>query len=308
LVKNPLLKYSIERLLNEANPEGGRFFGATAFNKMIFLLHKQLQENDVDIKLPYYWYLQGSLFEENHLEAEVGHPRQYYITSDHSSRRMTSVPKTTIPDDARRTIDRTVHDLVQHYKQPNGYFIKGYLDLLLDDVYAKAPYEFQRVFNRKFIPFLNSFKTPVQKKVPATLAFKDEDLEKIELFLDESVKVFPEDDMERIYNTYLEWSDTVRITIEVDEKQVFPMTDSVWKFFCKNLRIIKNENLHLEVIRHWDSQFTENVFPKYQDSLQKLRRSLLRKWKNGQEEDQEIDNLVKKLNFISRNHLIQSNT
>lgn len=308
MVKNPLLKYSIERLLNEANPEGGKFFGATAFNKMIFLLHKQLQENDVDIKLPYCWYLQGSLIEENQFEADVGHPRQYYITSDHSSRRMMSVPKATIPDESRQTVDRIIHDLVQQYKQTNGYFKKGYLDLLLDDVYARAPYEFQRVFNRKFIPFLNSFKTSEQKKVPATFFFKDEDLERIELFLDDSIRVFPNDDMERIYDTYLEWDDTIRITIEYDQKRVFPMTDSVWEFFCKNLRIIKYENIPEEMIQYWDSQFTGMVLPKYQDSIQKLRSTLLKKWKKGQEEDKEIDNLVKKLNFISRNHFLQSDT
>lgn len=305
LVKNPLLKYSIERLLNEANPQGGTFFGATAFNKMIFLLHKKLLENEIDIKLPYYWYLQGSLIEENQFETDIGHPRQYYITSDHSSRRMTLVPRANLPDEVKQIIDEIIHDLVEQYKQINGYFKKGYLDLLLDDVYSKAPFEFQRVFNREFIPYLNSFKITVEKKVPASFSFKEEDLDKIEVYLDCSIKVFPEDDMERIFNTYLEWDDTVRIAVEYDQKRVFTMTDSFWEIFCKNLRIIKNENIPLELIHDWDSRYTTTVFPQYQNNLKKLRTALLKKWKKGQEEDKEIDNLVDKLNFISRNHSLR---
>ena len=303
MVQNPLLKYSIERLLNEANPEGGTFFGATAFNKMIFLLFRQLQEDNVDIKLPYYWYLQGSLIEEQQFETDVGNPRQYYITSDHSSRRMMSVPKTSISSDEKRIVDQNIQNLVQNYKQTNGYFKKGYLDLLLNDVYDKAPYEFQRTFNRKFIPFLNSFKNPANRKVPVSLSFTDENLETIEAFLDSSLRVFPDDDMERIYDTYLEWDDTVRIAVEYDQNRIFSLTDSVWKMFCKNLRIIKNENIPDELVQQWDFSFTSSVFPEYQETLHKLRTSLLKKWKKGQEEDKEIDTLVKKLNIISRNHL-----
>lgn len=306
MVQNPLLKYSIERLLNEANPEGKPFFGATAFNKMIFLLFRQLRENDVDIKLPYYWYLQGSLIEEQQFEVDIGNTRQYYITSDHSSRRMMSVPKTSISGEEKRVIDQNIQSLVQNYKQTNGYFKKGYLELLLDDVYEKAPYEFQRTFNRKFIQFLNSFKTPVNRKVPVSLSFTDENLETIEAFLDNSLRVFPDDDMERIYETYLEWDDTARIAVEYDQNRIFSLTDSVWKMFCKNLRIIKNENIPGELVHQWDSSFTSSVFPEYQETLHKIRTSLLKKWKKGQGEDKEIDTLVKKLNFISRNHL--SNT
>jgi hypothetical protein len=73
--------------------------------------------------------------------------------------------------------------------------------------------------------------------------------------------------------------------------------------FCKNLRIIKNENIPDELVQQWDFSFTRSVFPEYQETLHKLRTSLLKKWKKGQEEDKEIDTLVKKLNFISRNHL-----
>lgn len=306
LVKNPLLKYSIERLLHEANPEGGTFFGGTAFNKMIFLLYKRLQENDVDLKLPYYWYLQGSLIEENQFESDVGKSRLYYITSDHSSRRMMSVPITSISADEKQIIDQNIQTLVQHYKQTNGYFKKGYLDFLLDDVYEKAPYDFQRAFNRKFVPFLNSFKTPARREIPVSLSFTCENIEAIETFLDNSLRVFPNEDMERIFETYLEWDDTARIAIEYDQKRIFSMTDSFWKMFCKNLRIIKNENIPDALIHEWDSLFTSTVFPEYQGTLHKLRTSLLKKWKKGQEDDKEIDNLVKKLNFISRNHLSKS--
>lgn len=303
MTKNPHLKYSVERLLNEANPKGETFFGATAFNKMIFLLHKNLQKQDLDIKLPYYWYLQGSLIEERTFEDEVGNPRQYYTTSDHSTRKMMSVPHTSIPDDSKQIIDREVTTLVQHYRQSPRYFKKGYLDLLLDDVYAKAPYEFQRAFNRKFIPFLNTFRTPVQRKVPAALSFSDDDLEKIEGFLDNSLRVFPNDDMERIFETYTEWDDTTRIAIEYDQKRIFPMSESVWAMFCKNLRVIKNENVPSDLIHEWDLSFTTTVLPEYEEKLHKLRKLLLKKWKKGQAEDKQIDNLVNKLNFISRNHL-----
>jgi hypothetical protein len=308
LPKNPELKYSVERLLNEANPEGEPFFGGTAFNKMIFLLYKDLKNQDIDIRLPFYWYLQGSLIEENQFEADVGHPRQYYITSDRSSRRMMTVPKTNIQESDKNIIDEGILRLVQGYRQSNGYFKKGYVGLLLDDVYEKAPYEFQRTFNRKLIPFLNSIKPADEKKIPATFSFEDEQLEKIDACLDASIKAFPDEDMERIYTTYMEWDDTVRIALEYDQKRTFPMTDSIWGFFCKNLRIIKNENIPDVLIHHWETQYIESVIPSFQSQLHKLRLSLLKKWKGGQEEDKEIDGLVQKLNLISRNHLQRSET
>jgi hypothetical protein len=301
LVRNPILKYSVERLLHEANPEGGTYFGATAFNKMIFLSYTRLLENSVDLKLPYYWYLQGSLIEENQFEEDVGQPREYYITSDHSSRRMMKVPVAPISGDIQDIIDRQIQSLVQHYRQPNGYFKKGYLDLLLDDVYGKAPYQFQRVFNRDFIPFLNSFKTPSRKQVPVSLTIGAPDKEKIESFLDESFRVFPRDDMLRIYDSYVEWDDTARVALESDEKRIFPMTDTFWKFFCHNLRILQNENLSPQLVRHWDSRFIENDLPKYENTIERLRRVLLKKWKKGQDDDKETDDIVKKLNLISRN-------
>ena len=307
MVRNPLLKYSIERLLNEANPQGKTFFGATAFNKMIFLLYRQLREREnINIKLPYYWYLQGSLFEEKQLEIDVGHSREYYITTDRSTRKMTTVPPTIIPSNEKIAIDHTITELVATYRQHGGYFKHGFLDLLLDDVYERAPYDFQREFNRKFMPFLNSFLTPKQRKIPAGLSFTEENLEKIEISLDSCIKVFPNDDMERIYETYLEWDDTARIALQHDPKKIFPISESVWKMFCKNLRILQNENISDDTIHEWDSLFSLKVFPEYQEHLHKLRLTFLKKWKRGQEEDTEIDRLVTKMNLISRNNLSAS--
>jgi hypothetical protein len=134
------------------------------------------------------------------------------------------------------------------------------------------------------------------------------DKEKIESFLDESFKVFPRDDMLRIYDSYVEWDDTVRVALESDEKRIFPMTDTFWKFFCHNLRILQNENLSQELVRHWDSRFIENDLPKYEDTLGRLRRVLLKKWKKGQDNDKETDDIVKKLNLISRNGFGQQGT
>ncbi|MDD5141804.1 hypothetical protein [Methanoregula sp.] len=260
----------------------------------------------IDLKLPYFWYLQGSLIEEHQFEEDVGHPREYYITSDRSSRRMMTVPKSSIPGDLKETVEENIISLVQYYRQPNGYFKKGYVDLLLDDVYAKAPYEFQRVFNRKFIPYLETLKNSERMQDPASFSFENDEQEKIESFLDASLRVFPQDDMEQIYNTYLEWDDTIRITLDYEEKKIFQMSDNFWNFFCHDLRILQNENLSPKLIQHWNSRFIENILPKYESGLEKLRKSLLKKWKAGQDEDREIDGLVAKLNHLSRDHFERS--
>jgi len=308
LVKNSLLKYSVERLLYEANPEGDTFFGATAFNKMIFLLYKRLLTADIDIKLPYYWYLQGSLIEENQFEEDVGQSREFYITSDRSSRKMTRVPKSSVPEDLQRQIDDQIQSLVQNYRQTSGFFKKGYISLLLDDVYSQAPYEFQRTFNRGLVPFLDSIHDPERVKNKTSFSLNDAEKDKIETLLDDSFRVFPQCDMRRIYDTYVDWDDTIRITLESSERQIFPITKNFWDFFCHNLRILQNENLPSDLIRQWDSRFIENVLPKYQDGLEKTRKTLLQRWRKSQNEDREIENVVNKLNFISRNNLNQSDT
>jgi hypothetical protein len=141
---------------------------------------------------------------------------------------------------------------------------------------------------------------------PASFSFENDEQEKIESFLDASLRVFPQDDMEQIYNTYLEWDDTIRITLDYEEKKIFQMSDNFWNFFCHDLRILQNENLSPKLIQHWNSRFIENILPKYESGLEKLRKSLLKKWKAGQDEDREIDGLVAKLNHLSRDHFERS--
>lgn len=299
LVPNLLLKYASEKLLFEANPRGTRYFRDTHFNKMIFLIYESLKEREIDLRLPYCWYRHGTLIYEQSFYSQIGLPTGFFITSDKSTRRMTRIPNNNLSHDTKSAIDEIVDQIVFTYQDRRNRWIQGGTDKLLDDDYSFAPYEFQRIFKRRFEKYLTAeFRTPVRRQIPRHSAFSPEDVDYINSYLDELMCAFPTG-MDFLIDTYEDWDDTARISLAWDQDSFLKMVEDFWAIFSKHLRILYYENIPNDIITYWKTKLTSEEFPAYKRHLSNERKRLLKKWNLNVTPSSTTIDLVKKINRIS---------
>ncbi|MFA5294368.1 MAG: hypothetical protein WC382_02505 [Methanoregulaceae archaeon] len=291
MVQNALLKYSIEKLLNVANPRGEYFFKKTHLNKMIYLLFLRLKEREIDIHLPYYWYRYGSLVDERSFEIMVGNPLSHYYTHDGSTRAMSRVPQIDIDVSIRAAIDEEIHALVRKYQNGKGLFFKGYLQQILDDAYATAPYEFQRTFNRGLLKYAERFRTPVRKKIPVSLHLQENEIASIREYLVILMNDF-NDDFSEIFDLFLEWEDTMQLSLKYDHKIALKILNEYWEFFVNLLRINKHENIPRSEVDEWIRKFHEHDLIIFKKNLKKTRNYLLLQDLGNSSVSEEIDHSV----------------
>lgn len=307
LVNNPLLKYSAEKLLHEANPKGQPYFKDTHFNKMIFLVYKSLKEQGIDIELPYCWYKHGTLIHRDTFYYGVGLPIGYYISKNNNSTRAFShIPKSDLKSSIRQIIDEVVLAVISNFKKNDKYFVKGYLAPLLDADYSYAPYEFQRIFKRGFEKYLNDFKTPVRKQIPRHLSLSTHEVRCINNYLDELICAFP-DDFENLRDSYSDWDDTIRICLDCDQDAFLKNVDNFWEIFSKYLRISHYENIPSEQIGKWELNLSTREYPSYKDLLSLERKRMLNIWESNIYLNENTLNCVKKVNKIAFECAIRRN-
>jgi len=299
LVPNPLLKYSVERLLFEANPNGTKYFRDTHFNKMIFLIYQSLKQDGIDLKLPYCWYKHGTLIHQQSFYYMVDLPIDYYVTNHHSTRAMSRLTKNTLKSTIKSKIDETVIKVVSKYKNGKNRWKTDGPSQLLDDDYSYAPYDFQRIFKRHFEKYLTvEFKTPIRKKIPRHTSFSPEDITSIDGYLNDLIRTFP-GDMDFMNDTYQDWDDTARLSLECNQDLFLKLVDEFWGIFSKNLRITHFENIPESEILRWKTKLLSEEFPTYQNQLAIERKRLLKIWNSGYTPNEKTMNIVKKMNQIS---------
>ena len=132
------------------------------------------------------------------------------------------------------------------------------------------------MYNRQLLKFINTFKpSDEQAQLIATAQFSVRDIQWIQDVLDDLLVCYPEDQMEELYETYLEWDDTVRLALEYNLNEVIPLIDGFWEIFCGLLRTKYNENILDPVVEAWKVKFFSQDFPAYRQHLKQVRRELL---------------------------------
>lgn len=260
MTNNPALKFAVETLLNKANSRGEAVLGATAFNKMIFLLYKRLKgkRKKIDLKLPYCWYLWGPFIAHAEFEHEVGVPLDYYVPKGEHTRLIDHVADVEIPIAEKNLIEKEINKMLIEFD--NSGVIN--LNLLLNRAYELAPYEFQKVFNRSFRPELNKLRSYSVSK------------EEIEAYLDRLLEAYPENEMEELYDVFLEWDDTFRLALENDTSRTYVLAEEFWGIFCKLLRVKQCDGISKDTIISWSLSFMDSLH-KYENKLENERNDLL---------------------------------
>lgn len=272
LARNTRLRFAVECLLREANPHGKKFFKVTHFYKMLFLLHMGLKERGVDLKPPYCWYKRGPMLVREEFVRDVGVPLSTYVDKD-STKRITHVSCEGVSREDQYVIQSEVSEIVEKYKEGN-YFRDGYIKELLHDAYEYAPHDFQRVFSRMFFPAIEHFKPDDKQTRLFPPALSDYERTNIEKLLDKLVALYPEDEMGELYDTFLEWEDTFRLSLIHEPSKVYGLADDFWEIFCKLLRIRHNENISEKTLDWWVRSF-QNDLSEYEGKLERERERLL---------------------------------
>lgn len=292
LAKNPLLKYSTERLLNIANPKGKYYFKKTTLNKMLYLLYLSLKERDIDIKFPYFWFKWGTLTDDHSYYEFVGLPFSRYFKSNGYTRAMVRVPHSDIDDSVKTIIDEEILGLLNKYKDSKGIFLPNYLQLILDDVYVTAPYEFQRTFNRGLYKYTEQFKTLKRKKIPSKLRLNPNNVEQIKEYLSKLIIEFPEEDIPELYDLFLEWQDTMQLALIYNHTLSLKLLEDFWDIFARALRIRYYENIPEYVIEDWSKKYREEDYSKFERELDISRNQLLLNYIDYSEPNTTVKDMV----------------
>ena len=229
------LRFAVEMLLKTANPRGEAYFRTTHFHKMVFLLYKRLKKKHLDLKLPYCWYHYGPYTNAVEFERQTGVALSYYTPEGEPTIAIDDVSREDIPPKDVALIENEARKIVNKYKTNEKYKV-DYLNELLDDAYAYAPFESQRVFNRDFIKLLGKLKS------------YDVSREEVKLYLDMLIKIYPYSEMHELYDAFLEWDDTIRLALNFSSSlEVSNLANEFWLIFTEALRIKENENISEDI-------------------------------------------------------------
>jgi hypothetical protein len=267
-----------------------------------------LKKKDIDIRLPYSWYYFGNLIEPQTFGDMTGASLGYYAPDKGNLQKIIDIPHFDIASDILKTIDYTVLDQFSEITE-NNHYKKEYGQILLKKTYSKAPFEFQRLFNRGLFPFVNNFKPQTGGQSTLTpLIFDDSDIRKINDYLDLLIVNYPKEGLPEIYDNYLEWDDTVRLAITNDHSQIIPLTGEFCKFYCGLLRIKENENILPEVIQRWTDEFYVKIYPEYLENIEKMRMKLLDSHFSAHPAGDKTKEVVDKIMVLARDLSIEERT
>jgi hypothetical protein len=224
----------------------------------------------------------------------IGNPLSRYYTRDGSTRAMSRVPKTTIDRSIKEIIDEEIHALVRKYQNGSGCFVADYLQLVLDDAYDTAPYDFQRSFNRGLLRYADQFRTPKRKKIPVSLSLKDSEVSSIQDYLKILGYDF-NDDFSDIFDLFLEWEDTMQLALKYNHSLALMLLHEYWEFFVRLLRIKQHENIPQSEVDRWIKTFNEKDIISFEKQLKRTRNELLLQDLDSTPDSEDINNAVNEI-------------
>lgn len=280
---NFLLEYAIDTLLKNFNPERKPVMAKYHFFKLMNLLDTRLKKQEVDIKLPGYWYQYGFFIEIRFLDAVL--PRDfskfYMINQNNIVPPLYPRRKYDISDDIKLKIDSTVRWLWKKYGFKSNYGTKA----KKESYEINAPYEFNTIF-QEYIETANH-------KEVGFISRK----ESLEPVLDKLLSEFPETDFPELYDTFLGWDDTTRLVLDcVPEKEQYNLVkklmDLFWESYSKGVRIQYNQNIPLpDISEQWKKEYEYAISNAYKQ-IENIRKDVLNDYYKASDKDEE---LVKKL-------------
>ncbi|MCK9278594.1 hypothetical protein [Methanoculleus sp. 10] len=299
MAKNPLLKYSVEVLLVEANPAGEPFFRKTHLYKTLFLLHQNLLGQGIDIGLPYCWYLHGPLIEAITFEEQTGTPLDGgYLQPDGATVPLRHVHDEELMTGEKQVVLQEIRKILRKYRSGTRWE-EGYGSRLVGDAYKLAPFRYQRTFKREYLDYLVSLSGEPRVYDYAYGRISSNILR----YLDTLIKQFPENEMSELLDTYLAWDDTARLFVETRDP-LDALSNRYWEIFCSLLRVRKNENVPEEIVERWERSFAQEL-PLYDREFETTHDEALGRLEQDTQ-SRDIDPIVLRLMAYARDECVRA--
>jgi len=218
------------------------------FNKLMSLTYTELKEKrGINIKLPHCWYRYG--------DEVVRYLMPREVQWNHETPIHTSV---SWKGEAPRYEDVTVNQIREVVAQNTEKYKDLTKEELVDDVYAIAPFDFQRNFRqlRLNIEKYNSAKIEIANYKEAVL------LPSLKRTIDSyPEKEFPKEVAERIYN----YAELMNILLEISafNKEIgLELTEDIWFYFSYFLRVHNGcyENVPKDTVEYWKNQLEDQTY------------------------------------------------
>lgn len=254
---NEELIYTLEYIIDKGNLTAPNLTEISVY-KLLFLSYIQLKKIGIDLKLPYSWYIHGTMIEASGFQNSTGLTLGNYFCEDNSAYNYYNKRQNLdIDRQTKAKIEAVADLLIDTYSTPAGWNISA----LLTTVYEYAPYPFQRTFKFKLL------KRDLNNSSRAD----------IEALLDELKSQYPEtDEYAGFYPTYLKWDDTVRLTLDMGcaNTEIHAMLEDFWNTFAAKLRTLENENLSEAELGNTYRFFTTKLIS-YKEKLKDKREQYL---------------------------------
>lgn len=241
-------EYLIFAVLRELDrqSDGDRPVPRTELHKLCYLIDEELLQDDVDIKLPRYWYRFGGIIAVETVETTMlrEEPVQYQDYEGYD----VSIAPNVVADDfdighqTKDRIDETVVRIVSEFDGQYG------IRTLQDEQYLKyAPEEFIKIFH--------DFRTSLEDITESRDNNRDTEPREI---LEKLLKFYPES-YSRMQNEFLEWEHLTRQLLKLDRyNDVKRFSGEFWDVFSKvELRLHHNDHLPEWLLNRWRNQIVD---------------------------------------------------
>jgi hypothetical protein len=233
----PVLWYeSIKRWQSKSNEPMPSLF----FHKVTTLSRFRLEQKGLRVPLPYAWYLFGTAAEE------LPHSVQFFsdVQSDHTSVTWQGPsPELYEGDRTADAIRSTIDEILTDYPHARA-------ERAVDEVYAHAPFEFQRKYRRVRIAcHLTGVGSAEQDTINTVGGIWG--------LLAEALDDFPYENFPRLARDVGVVKETVKVclTANLERRQALAVevVEGFWRTFCESLRVDNegHRNVGTATIQHW---------------------------------------------------------
>ncbi|GGN08044.1 hypothetical protein [Halarchaeum nitratireducens] len=256
--------------------------------KLCCIADRYLEQNDVDIEFPRYWYKYGEIASESDIDGRVawstsakGFPGRQYFPSDrfdaadwedqyqfdeelYAPADDIETDDFDVDEETRRKIDEAIRWVVHRLGKKSVSEIRHY------QYQRYAPLEFIRAYSDLRWQLENT--EPVQGRLTMS-ATQQSSQELVEELLDEMVMAYPEEKFNDMYSLFLRWEDTVRLLLEnqTNYEEVEEFFDSFIEALSKvELRFAYREDIPDERLSGWEEE-REEVKTEFREELREVR-------------------------------------
>jgi len=205
------------------------------FNKYMIMLNRTLLKNGVDMKLSHCWYRWGDEVVSHSIRNHVhfNHDDPYHTVANWISDPVENPERYQLYDGIKSFSDL----FIQQFQDKEG------VEILLDDVYGEAPFEFQR----RYEMVRENLKEALHQVSPM-----DHRRDVLKPLFDDAMAQFP-DDFSSIKDTTNDFRRAFVSAIEMERstEELYFMSEDFWSFFCNHLRMKCHYHVGKATLDRW---------------------------------------------------------